>query len=85
MGRPGPRDRAERDLVSHPESWPVSGRGGETELLFPYACHFKSKAGELWASHFATVVEGQENLKELGRMTLWEGAQPISLRRAKTK
>ena len=50
-------------------------------LLFPYGyCHFKSKAGELWANHFATLVEGQENLKELGRMTLWEGAQPISFR-----
>jgi hypothetical protein len=24
------------------------------------------------------VVEGQENLDELGRLTLWEGAQPIT-------
>ncbi|MDF2753387.1 MAG: hypothetical protein K0S82_1770, partial [Gaiellaceae bacterium] len=53
----------------------------ETELLFPYGyCHFKSKAGELWANHFATLVEGRERLKDLGRMTLWEGAQPISFR-----
>ncbi len=53
----------------------------ETELLFPYGyCHFKSKAGELWANHFATIVEGQEQLKDLGRLTLWEGAQPISFR-----
>jgi uncharacterized protein DUF3830 len=51
------------------------------ELLFPYGyCHFKSKAGELWANHFATLVEGAEHLKELGRLTLWEGAQEISFR-----
>ena len=57
------------------------GGESETELLFPYGyCHFKSKAGELWANHFATLVEGQEQLKELGRLTLWEGAQPISFR-----
>ena len=37
-------------------------------------------AGELWANHFATLVAGQENLKELGRLTLWEGAQPIAFR-----
>ena len=36
---------------------------------------FASKAGQLWANHFATVVEGAEQLKELGRLTLWEGAQ----------
>ena len=50
----------------------------ETELLFPYGpCAFGSKAGPLAGNHFATVVEGQENLDELGRLTLWEGAQPI--------
>ncbi len=60
------------------------GGESETELLFPYGyCHFKSKAGELWANHFATLVEGGEHLQELGRLTLWEGAQPISFRRRK--
>jgi hypothetical protein len=50
----------------------------ETELLFPYgACCFASKAGQLAGNHFATVVEGAENLRELGRRCLWEGAQPI--------
>ena len=44
------------------------------------ASSFASKAGHLWANHFATLVEGQEQLKELGRLTLWEGAQPISFR-----
>ena len=57
------------------------GGVSETELLFPYGyCSFASKAGHLWANHFATLVEGQEQLKELGRLTLWEGAQPIAFR-----
>ena len=81
----------DRDLGIGPEnatSYPHPGElalypGGqsETELLFPYGyCNFASKAGQLWANHFATLVEGHEHLKELGRRTLWEGAQPISFR-----
>ena len=51
----------------------------ETELLFPYgACCFASKAGQLAGNHFATLLEGHEHLRELGRRTLWEGAQPIA-------
>ena len=38
---------------------------------------FASKAGPLAGNHFATIVEGNENLPELGRRFLWEGAQPI--------
>ena len=57
------------------------GGVSETELLFPYGhCCFASKAGQLAGNHFATVVEGGENLRELGRLCLWEGAQPISFR-----
>jgi hypothetical protein len=57
------------------------GGVSETELLFPYgACRFASKAGQLAGNHFATVIEGAENLRELGRRCLWEGAQPISFR-----
>lgn len=81
----------ERELGVGPEnatSYPAPGQlllypGGisETELLFPYGhCCFASKAGQLAGNHFATVVEGLENLRELGRLTLWEGAQPISFR-----
>ena len=66
-------------------SYPAPGQlllypGGisETELLFPYGhCCFASKAGQLAGNHFATVVEGGEQLPELGRLTLWQGAQPI--------
>src|SRR5687768_207572 len=50
----------------------------ETEILFPYgATSFGSKAGPLAGNHFATVVEGNEQLRELGRLVLWEGARDI--------
>jgi hypothetical protein len=41
---------------------------------------FASKAGALAGNHFATIVEGGENLRELGRRFLWEGAQEIVFR-----
>jgi hypothetical protein len=57
------------------------GGQSETELLLPYGyCNFASKAGQLWANHFATIVEGQEQLPALGKLTLWEGAQQITFR-----
>ena len=69
-------------------SYPAPGQiilypGGisETELLFPYGhCAFGCKAGALAGNHFATLVDGHESLAALGRLTLWEGAQPISFR-----
>lgn len=55
------------------------GGVSETELLFPYGhASFSSKAGPLAGNHFATIVEGGERLRELGRLVLWEGAQEIS-------
>lgn len=54
------------------------GGVSETEILFPYgAAAFASKAGALAGNHFATVLEGVEQLGEFGRKALWEGAQPI--------
>lgn len=54
------------------------GGVSETEILFPYGpTAFASKAGALAGNHFASVVEGVERLGDLGRKTLWEGAQPI--------
>jgi Protein of unknown function (DUF3830) len=54
------------------------GGVSETEILFPYgATSFASKAGALAGNHFATVVEGVEQLRELGRRVLWEGAQDV--------
>ncbi len=50
----------------------------EVEILFPYgATCFASKMGQLAGNHFATIVEGGEQLGELGRAVLWKGAQPI--------
>jgi hypothetical protein len=50
----------------------------ETEVLIPYGrTQFGSKAGLLAGNHFLTVVSGNEHLPDLGRLTLWEGAQPI--------
>src|SRR6266545_5212305 len=55
------------------------GGVSETELLLAYGyVAFASKAGALAGNHFATIVEGNENLRELGRRLLWDGAQDIS-------
>jgi hypothetical protein len=63
------------DLLLYP------GGISETELLFAYGhSAFASKAGALAGNHFATVLEGGEHLASLGRLTLWQGAQPISFR-----
>jgi hypothetical protein len=66
-------------------SYPAAGElllypGGlsETEILFPYgATCFASKMGQLAGNHFATIVEGAEQLGELGRLVVWDGAQDI--------
>ena len=66
-------------------SYPAPGEillypGGisETEILFPYgATHFASKMGQLAGNHFLTVIKGREQLAEVGRRVLWQGAQPI--------
>ena len=66
-------------------SYPAPGQlllypGGvsETEILFAYgAVRFASKVGQLAGNHFLTIIEGAELLPELGRLTLWQGAQPI--------
>lgn len=50
----------------------------ETEFLFCYGgVAFASKMGALAANHFLTVIEGIENLRPLGEMVLWKGAQEI--------
>ena len=55
------------------------GGVSETEILLAYGyVNFASKAGQLAGNHFATVVEGNEHLAELGKTFLWEGAQDIS-------
>lgn len=50
----------------------------ETEILLAYGgVTFASKMGQLAGNHFLTITSGLDNLKALGRLVLWEGAQPI--------
>ncbi len=69
--------------TSHPAPGQVlvyPGGISEMEVLFPYgATLFSSRVGQLAGNHFATVVEGAEHLAEVGRLTLWEGAQDFSI------
>ena len=66
-------------------SYPAPGQvllypGGysETEILVPYGpTRFASKLGQLAGNHFLTIAEGREQLRELGRLVLYEGAQEI--------
>jgi hypothetical protein len=60
------------------------GGVSETEVLIPYGrTQFGSKAGLLAGNHFMTIASGAENLAELGKLTLWKGAQPIVIDRLK--
>jgi hypothetical protein len=69
--------------TSHPDPGELliyTGDLSECEILFPYgACMFSSKLGQLSGNHFATVVSGAEQLREMGRRVLWEGAQEIEI------
>lgn len=63
----------------HPGQILLYPRGiSETEILFPYGTTvFASKFGVLEGNHCLTVSGGQEQLIELGRRVVWQGAQPI--------
>lgn len=67
--------------TSHPAPGEIlfyPGGYSETEILFPYgATLFASKMGQLAGNHFLTIVEGKENLRAVGEMILWQGAQEI--------
>jgi hypothetical protein len=53
----------------------------ETEILFPYGrARFACKVGPLEGTPFLTLVEGAEQLPELGRLVLWKGAQDVEFR-----
>jgi hypothetical protein len=69
--------------TSHPAPGQVliyPGGISETEILFPYgSTSFSSKVGQLAGNHFATVIEGNDQLAEIGRLTLWEGAQDFTI------
>lgn len=54
------------------------GGVSEVEILVPYGpTYFLSVAGPLAGNHFLTLVDGAEQLGELGRLVLWEGAQDV--------
>jgi hypothetical protein len=58
------------------------GGVSETEILIPYGrTQFGSKAGLLAGNHFLTIIAGAEHLPPLGALTLWKGAQPITIDR----
>jgi uncharacterized protein DUF3830 len=67
--------------TSHPAPGEIilyPGGLSETEILLAYgAVDFCSKVGQLAGNHFLTITKGRENLRELGRTTLWKGAQDI--------
>lgn len=71
--------------TSHPGRGEIllyPGGISETEILFPYgSTQFASKMGQLAGNHFLTIVEGRDQLRELGRLVLWEGAQDIVFER----
>ncbi|MBO9197008.1 MULTISPECIES: DUF3830 family protein [unclassified Rhizobium] len=67
--------------TSHPAPGHIilyPGGISETEILLAYGgVDFSSKMGQLAGNHFITLTSGLENLKTLGNLTLWEGAQSI--------
>ncbi|MBV8457702.1 MAG: DUF3830 family protein [Acetobacteraceae bacterium] len=47
-------------------------------MLLPYgAVSFAAKVGQLAGNHFPDIQHGCENLRKLGELVLWEGAQDI--------
>jgi hypothetical protein len=69
------------NATSHPapgEFILYPGGISETEILLAYgAVDFSSKVGQLAGNHFLTITKGREHLRELGKLTLWKGAQDI--------
>ena len=69
------------NATSHPALGEIllyPGGLSETEIILAYgAVQFSSKVGQLAGNHFLTIVEGRDNLRPLGEMVLWQGAQPI--------
>jgi hypothetical protein len=57
----------------------VPARWSSLVLLANGPTYFASIAGPLSGSHFLTVVEGREQLADLGRIVQWEGAQDVAL------
>jgi hypothetical protein len=67
--------------TSHPSRGDIlfyPGGISETEILIAYGSTcFASKMGQLAGNHFMTIVDGIDNIADLGRLVLWKGAQDI--------
>ena len=82
--RPRPRARPrERDLLPAPRARSSSTRAASPRRrsCSPTATSASPRRpAQLAGNHFATVVEGNENLRPLAKKFLWEGAQEIAFR-----
>jgi len=77
-----PSGLGHENATSHPAPGQIlfyPGGVSETEILLAYgACRFASKAGQLAGNPFLTIVEGLQDLRPLGELCLWQGAQDIA-------
>jgi len=67
--------------TSHPAPGQIlvyPGGISEMEILVPYGSTcFASKVGQLAGNHFATITADRSDLRAMGRLVLWEGAQDL--------
>ena len=67
--------------TSHPAPGHIlfyPGGFSEAEIILAYGgLSFSSKMGQLAGNHFLTIVDGLDQLQELGNDGLWKGAQFI--------
>ena len=72
--------------TSHPAPGHIilyPGGISETEILIAYGgVAFSSKVGQLAGNHFITINSDLDKLAELGKLTLWSGAQDIAFEQA---
>lgn len=69
----------------NPTSYPAPGQFifypggyGEAEILLAYgAVRFAASVGQLAGNPFLTLVDGLEQLPQLGQLVLWKGAQDV--------
>ncbi len=74
-------DIPHENATSHPAPGELiiyPGGLSECEILLAYgAVDFSSKVGQLAGNHFASLDVDRDQLRELGRRCLWEGAQDV--------